>query len=133
MGIIYGFLIGAACVGVFTVWQYTKYRQAIREVSDKWKAINDEWETRYHKLYNSWMSGIQPTAQQRMDWDMSRMLKKMNQMEYAPTEGDLNSSGLQEIVKSSSHYRSLTQAELDDVNRRMQGHREVISKSDPSA
>lgn len=108
MNLLYGFISGALCVLLFAVWQYRKYVQSIRTVSDKWKGINDEWAARYHNLYDSWMEGVKPTAKQRMDWDVNKMMKRMSEMEYGslPETESIGYSGLAEIIDSATKDKS---------------------------
>jgi len=80
--ILIGFGIGVLCLGIPMIWQYRQYRKAIRAVSDKWKAINDEWGQRYTDLYDVWMEGVQPSNQQRQEWHLRNFTRQANEMMY---------------------------------------------------
>lgn len=75
--------IGMAIIGipaaVFIIWQYKRYVATIRYVSDRWKALHDELLARHNDLYDRWMTGIQPSGKEIMDYDTRRMLQKINE------------------------------------------------------
>lgn len=108
MNILIGFLIGVVCLGVPMILQYRAYRNSIRAVSDKWKGINDEWAARYHNLYDSWMSGVKPTAEQRQQWEFNQFSKQANEMIYSPTDerGYSLYSGLARVIDSATKDKS---------------------------
>lgn len=130
MNLLYGFLIGIACLAIPMIWQYRAYRSSIRAVSDKWKGINDEWALRYHNLYDSWMSGVQPTAKQRMGWDMEQMNKKMNEYYYQSAERSLqNQSVLMKKMRSGQPIQTRGAFEPGEAQPPYEGLAELIDSA----